>query len=124
MGSVETSSYLRQRLLENPRYRRMWCARLRGCSRPGVISVSAVCQVVAEYLWDAGEFADSEIGLPRRIRDRIRRTLAGQSTSPTSVTWICQAFHFTESDTSQVWELLSSPALGAGNDERGIDSAS
>jgi hypothetical protein len=45
--------------------------------RPGQVNQAAVCQVLAQYLWELGEQPDSKTDLPRALKDPVSKALRG-----------------------------------------------
>jgi len=73
---------------------------------PGEISQSSVCEVLAEYLWDAGERPETDLDLPRKLKDRVSRALSGKGISPDTVGWFINAFNLVPNDAQRVRELF------------------
>jgi hypothetical protein len=69
-------------LLQREAYLHRWQPLPQRARTPGVLSQDAVAQVIARYLWDRGERPERMISLPRDLKDRICRTLRGQSSPP------------------------------------------
>jgi hypothetical protein len=64
------------------------------------VNQAAVAQVIALHLWEKGERAESHLGLPRVLKDRVHRALAGELLSPETLTWFIEAFEMTTTDST------------------------
>jgi uncharacterized protein YneR len=104
--ATQTSRLLRELLLSRPEYRRRWQERSRR-RRSDSINRAGVAQVVALYLWGSGERPDSMTSLPRHIKDRIRRALAGESITPQTLTWFVEAFDMDRHDEDSLWAAFA-----------------
>ena len=113
-GAVEASLVLKDLLLTNAKYRRNWQRFAKRESR-SELTQAAVAQVIALYLWEAGVREETETDLPRALRDRVRRALAGKLTAET-LTWFVDAFDMSTEDEERLWRA----AAGGGRDEGGI----
>src|SRR5487761_1348130 len=71
-GQRAAARHLRVLLLRQGAYRDRWEAYAHDIT-PGEVSQSAVCQVVAQYLWDTGDRSEGDVRLPRKLKDRISR---------------------------------------------------
>jgi hypothetical protein len=109
-----TGALLRELLVSDPRYRRLWRRRV-ARDRTG-LSQSAVAKVIEEYLWDSGERSDTLSQLARQLKDRVSRALNGEALSAETLGWFVAAFHMDEGDESRLWEALA----GRENDSVGI----
>ncbi|MFF5032235.1 hypothetical protein [Nocardia salmonicida] len=101
-----TGELLTRILSETPAYRRQWATagkRLRSHSP----APAAVSRVIAHYLWNAGEFPDTDIDLPRKLRDRIRRALSGSALTGQTLEWFIGAFEMTEDHAQKLWSVYS-----------------
>ncbi len=106
---------LRELLSTNPRYRQRWQIRVRR-NRTDDLSQAAVAEVLALYLWEVGERADSDTSLARDLKDRVRRALLGQGMSAETLTWFVAAFDLTDQDAGRLWAAHSGDDSG----QRGI----
>lgn len=104
--ATQTSQLLRELLLSRPEYRRRWQEQGKR-RRADSISRAGVAQVIALYLWRSGERPDSKTSLPRDIKDRIRRALAGESITPQTLTWFVEAFDMDRRDESSLWAAFA-----------------
>lgn len=101
LEDASVHQYLSELLNGGP-YRRLWlpyAARL----RPGRISSAAVGQVVASYLWDSGIRDERDTDLPRKLKDRVSRAVAGGALSAETLSWFTHAFGFTEEEQTELW---------------------
>jgi hypothetical protein len=105
MGAHEAGEYLSELLYVQPRYRKQWEHYAKRV-RPGAITESGVCMVIAQHIWEEGERPDTETELPRSLRDRIGRALAGQVLTPLTLRWFLDAFDVDDSDGRRLWALL------------------
>lgn len=105
--AIKATSELLYHLLKTElRYRRRWQSAGRRF-RSNEPAPAAIAQVLAEYLWDSGERADTELDLPRQLRDRVRRTLVGESISGETLNWFIAAFEMTPEDSLRLWASFS-----------------
>ncbi|WP_433225983.1 hypothetical protein [Actinomadura formosensis] len=116
-----TGELLRSLLLKRARYRSQWERHLRRA--PGAeIGQSAVAKVIALYLWDTGERPDTQTALPRTLKDRVHRALAGEIISPETLNWFVDAFDMSPADGEQLRARLlageQAPAPGHDGGER------
>lgn len=84
-------------------YRDEW-EQLAKSVKAGTISQAAVCDVIAQHLCDSG-YADTDIGLARRLKDRVSRALRGDGMSPETMRWFVEAFRLSPHDTQRVHDL-------------------
>lgn len=106
----ETGQLLSQLLRTEGSYSRKWRAvgkRLRSDQVPP----AAVSQVIAQYLWDIGEYSDTDIDLPRKLRDRIRRALLGEQLAGETLNWFIGAFDMSDQDSQRLWANFSGDAV-------------
>ncbi|MEV5905528.1 hypothetical protein [Streptomyces sp. NPDC052127] len=115
-----TSSLLTELLATQPRYRTRWRARVQRDRSGGRVSIAAVAQVLAEHLWESGEFPESEQSLPRIQKDRVRRALDGTMITAETLTWLIEAFHLDERDAEC---LRATHESDSGNRPDGISDA-
>lgn len=102
-GQRAAAQYLGMLLRQRP-YRDRWEAYAHGLTR-GDVSQSAVCQVVAQHLWDSGERSEGDTGLPRKLKDRISRALSGEAMSLETLRWLVAGFGLSAHDERRVHEL-------------------
>jgi hypothetical protein len=101
-----TAGVLRELLQSRPDYRRLWQEQSARRRSDG-ISKAGVARVIALHLWGSGERADSEITLPRNLKDRVRRALDGGSITPQTLAWFVEAFGMDERDERTLWATLA-----------------
>jgi hypothetical protein len=106
MGTREAGSYLRELLSEPGNPRRRWQRHQRGAVGADEVSIAAVCRVIAQYLWDIGEYPDTDADLPRRLKDRVARALQGSFLNPVTLRWFAGAFDFADGDALRLQLLL------------------
>lgn len=109
-----TGALLRDLLTADPRYRRLWRARVKRARSE--LSQAAIAEVVALYLWDSGERSDSTTSLARELKDRVSRALNGTALSHQTLSWLIAAFNMSEDDEGRLWATFS----GRDNVQSGI----
>src|SRR5215469_3824182 len=103
-GQRAAARHMRALLLRQGTYRLRWEAHAHDIT-PGVINQSAVCQVVAQHLWDTGERSEADLQLPRKLKDRISRALSDQDMSLETLRWLVEGFELSAYDAQRVHEL-------------------
>jgi hypothetical protein len=58
-------------------------------------------------LWDSGEVSDTDVFLPRRLKDIVSRALSGQVLAPVTLRWFIEAFAMSPMDAAHLWALRS-----------------
>ncbi len=106
----DTSRQLRELLLD-PRYACLWQARI-GRRQAHALHQSGICQVIAEYLWANGLQPSDHEALPRKLKDRVYRALAGSSLSLATLRWFIEAFEMTPDDAATLLRLAGSADAG------------
>jgi hypothetical protein len=106
MGTLEAGRYLHELLSQPGRARRRWQVYQHGAVGPGEVSIAAVCRVIAQYLWESGEYSDTDADLPRRLKDRVARALHGSFLNPVTLRWFAGAFDFPDDDALRLQLLL------------------
>jgi hypothetical protein len=106
MGTMEAGRYLHELLSEPGSARRRWQRLQQGPVTAGEVSIAAVCRVIAQYLWDIGEYSEADADLPRRLKDRVARALHGTFLNAVTLRWFAGAFDFTEGDALRLQLLL------------------
>jgi hypothetical protein len=91
-------------LLKQGAYRDRWEAYAHDII-PGEVNQSAVCQVIAQHLWDRGERSEADIQLPRKLKDRISRALSDEELSLETLRWLVAGFRLAAHDAQRVYEL-------------------
>jgi hypothetical protein len=99
-----TGLYLAQLLEDSSDYRARWRARARRHSGH-TVHQGAVARVIAEYLWETGEYPESDLTLPRRLKDVVSRALRGEVLAPTTLRWFVEAFRLSPPDAACLWAL-------------------
>lgn len=114
--ALTAADLLRHHLLTDPVCRRRWQSRA-GRSRMGTLNQAAIAQVIAEWLWEAGEAMETDVLLPRRLKDRVSRALSSvEGPSARSLTMFIEAFDIQHEVADQLWAAhlygeLPTPAL-------------
>lgn len=98
------AAYLRVLLAQPGRYRRRWVRHVVRDSGSD-LNQSAVAQVLAEHLWDSGEIDDSEVDLPRRLKDSVSRALSGCRLSMKTLRLFMDAFDLSSDDCARLLAL-------------------
>jgi hypothetical protein len=109
-GQRAAARHLRVLLLRRGGYRDRWEAYAHDIT-PGEVSQSAVCQVVAQYLWDTGDRSERDVQLPRKLKDRISRALTDEDLSLETLRWLVAAFRLSADDARRVYELYRADIL-------------
>ena len=104
---ARTSAHLRE-LLARPPYVDRWQARI-GRRQPHEIHQSGVCRVLADYLQDNGLHQADDPELPRKLKDRVHRALAGRSLSRATLRWFIEAFEMSPADAAELLRLSTPP---------------
>ncbi|MFT4295103.1 MAG: hypothetical protein QM582_06795 [Micropruina sp.] len=106
----ETSRTLRELMLD-PKYSPLWEARI-GRRQAHALHQSGICQVIADYLVANGlQGTEGEV-LPRRLKDRVYRALAGRSLSLATLRWFIEAFSMTSDDAAALLRVAGSARSG------------
>jgi len=106
MGAYEAGCYLHELLGKPGPARRRWQVHQHAPAGAGEVSIAAACRVIAEHLWDSGEFPDTDTELPRRLKDRVGRALQGRFLNPVTLRWFLDAFELPEDDALRLQLLL------------------
>lgn len=113
-GQRAAGLHLRLLLSRVGQYREVWEAQAHAAD-PDEINQRAVCQVIADYLWDSGERDEADLALPRRLKDRVNRGLAGHGLSLETLRWFERAFQLSPHDSQRLRELyrgdITSPTV-------------
>jgi hypothetical protein len=108
---MSAAQMLEALLLRQKEYAERW-QRCRKYTLPsGGINQAAVAQVIAEYLWAVGEYADTETSLQRSLKDRVHRALRGERMTEQTLTWFIEAFDMKPEDASRLRTALRSGPL-------------
>lgn len=103
-GQRDAGLHLRLLLRRPGPYRDVWQVFARDAV-PGKINQAAVCQVIAQHLWDSGECEETDQHLPRRLKDKVNRALNGRGLSLQTLRWVTDAFDFSPHDAARVREI-------------------
>lgn len=68
------------------------------------VNQAAVCEVIAQYLYDDGH-PWTDIELARRLKDKVSRALSGDVLTPRTLEWFVQAFELSPHDARRVHDL-------------------
>ncbi len=101
-----TARLLRALLQEREDYLEGWQSFRYRASGTGALSQAAVAHVIADHLWETGERPDTEISLPRALKDRVHRALQGEVISAETLKWFIDAFRMTPDDASRLRDAL------------------
>ena len=113
--SLAAAAVLRQVLLE-PGPRRLWLRHAIVGPADG-INQRAVAAVLAGYLADRGERADTP-DLPRQLKDRVYRALSGLSLSAETLRWFIEAFELDPDQEAALFQAWLGPQAADGNPDR------
>jgi hypothetical protein len=102
-----TARLLRDLLTNRVEYRRVWMQHAKR-HRSEELSQAGIAQAIALHLWESGDREDTDTALPRELRTRVRRALAGQVLSAETLDWIIRSFRMDEYDEACLWATFSS----------------
>ena len=103
-GVARASAHLRDLLSTPGPYREAW---LRYSERwRGGLHQAAIAAVLSTHLWETGRVSDSDTVLPRRLKDRVSRSLSGRTLSPSMLRLFIDAFEIADEEARQLWTLL------------------
>jgi hypothetical protein len=108
-GRGLAASYLRQLLLRQGSYRRLWEQHVVR-ERPGEINQLAVAEVLAEYLWSYPRHGGDADVMPRQLKDSVSRALSGRLLSRPLLALFIDAFAVSESEADRLWRLWNGSA--------------
>jgi hypothetical protein len=109
---MQAAGELLQSLLLRPPYLDRWQRLHRRGFSDRMLNQSAVAQVIADYLWDSGERPETEISLPRGLKDRVHRALRGEVLTAETLDWFIGAFQMSNEDAHRLRSRLFSSSLG------------
>jgi hypothetical protein len=98
----ETGRLLQSLLLERAEYRNRWRRYEKREPTRGKINQAAVAQVIAHHLWESGDRSESDSALPRELKDRVRRALAGDLITAETLGWFIEAFGMSPDDAERL----------------------
>lgn len=114
MSATQASAYLRELLAAPGPYRQRWLPHATVRTPGATVNESAVCHVLAHHLWDSGEVTDQRTDLPRRLRDRVGRALAGGDghtvLTRRTLRWFIEAFAMSDADARVLGALYDGSA--------------
>jgi hypothetical protein len=103
-GRGLAAAYLRQLLLKQGGYRRLWEQHVVR-ERRGEINQLAVAEVLAEHLWSyPRHIGDSEV-MPRQLKDSVSRGLSGRLLSRPLLSLFIEAFCIADDEADRLWRL-------------------
>lgn len=105
---MSTAQILETLLLRRKEYAGCWQRYQKSTQPPGGINQAAVAQVIAEYLWNTGEYPETDTSLPRRLKDKVHRALSGERLTEQTLTWFIEAFGMGPRDTRELRGALRS----------------
>jgi hypothetical protein len=103
-GRGVAAAYLRQLLLKQGGYRRLWEQHVVR-ERPGEINQLAVAEVLAEHLWSYPRHTGDADVMPRQLKDSVSRALSGRLLSRPLLALFIDAFSFSDSEAERLWRL-------------------
>ncbi|MEU3625988.1 hypothetical protein BS329_30520 [Amycolatopsis coloradensis] len=99
-----TGLYLRELLTEPGPARDQW-EEVADEIKPGDITQSAICQVLALHMWDQAIEPETDQSLPRRLKDPVSKALRGLGFSPRLLRCFLGAFMFSDKAVTHVRAL-------------------
>lgn len=108
-GRGLAAAYLRQLLLRQGGYRRLWEQHVVR-ERPGEINQLAVAEVLAEHLWSYPRNNGDADVMPRQLKDSVSRALSGRLLSRPLLSLFIDAFCFSDSEAERLWRLWNGSA--------------
>jgi hypothetical protein len=119
-GRGVAAAYLRQLLLKQGSYRRLWQQHVVR-ERPGEINQLAVAEVLAEHLWSHPRNAADADVMPRQLKDSVSRALSGRLLSRPLLSLFIDAFCFSDSEAERLWRLWDgSPTIAVLSGRRAV----
>lgn len=79
--------------------------------------------VLAQHLWDIGEVPETDVDLPRRLKDVVSRAVGGRGISHQTLGWFVGAFDMSEADESALWRRLEDDLRAEAAGADGADGA-
>jgi hypothetical protein len=108
-GRVLAAAYLRQLLLKQGSYRRLWEQHVVR-ERQGEINQLAVAEVLAKHLWSYPRNSGDADVMPRQLKDSVSRALSGRLLSRPQLALFIDAFSIADSDAERLWRLWNGSA--------------
>jgi hypothetical protein len=105
-GRAVAAAYLRQLLLKQGSYRRLWEQHVIR-ERAGEINQLAVAEVLARYLWSYPRHAGDSDVMPRQLKDTVSRALSGRLLSRPALSLFIEAFAIADSEADRLWRLFN-----------------
>ncbi|MFT3971045.1 MAG: hypothetical protein QM695_12410 [Micropruina sp.] len=105
------ASHQLRALLLDPQYACRWQAHI-GRRQAHALHQSGICQVIADYLWANDLHPADDEALPRKLKDRVHRALAGSSLSLATLRWFIEAFDMSPEDAARLLRLAGSVDTG------------
>jgi hypothetical protein len=119
-GRGVAAAYLRQLLLKQGSYRRLWEQHVVR-ERPGEINQLAVAEVLAEHLWSYPRNVGDADVMPRQLKDSVSRALSGRLLSRPVLSLFIDAFCFSDSEAERLWRLWDgSPTIAVLSGRRAV----
>lgn len=103
-GRRAAALYLRELLVEQGRYRRLW-EQHAVRSRAGEINQLAVAELLARHLWSHPRVAGDEDVLARQLKDTVSRALSGALLSRPTLALFIDAFGISGAHAARLWRL-------------------
>jgi hypothetical protein len=103
-GRRAAGRHLRLLLLRAGPYRDDWEHHAHDV-QPDDIRQEAVCQVIAQHLYEIGEREETDATVARVLKDRVSRAFGGKGLSLETLRWFEEAFHLSPHDAQRLREL-------------------
>ena len=103
-GRGLAAAYLRQLLLKQGAYRRLWEQHVIR-ERRGEINQLAVAEVLAEHLWSYPRREGDADVMPRQLKDSVSRALSGRLLSRPQLALFIEAFGVSAQEADRLWRL-------------------
>jgi hypothetical protein len=69
------------------------------------VNQAAVCEVIAQHLWEVEERDEQDTKLPRQLKDRVSRMVAKKELSPETLRWMLESFDISPHDSERLYAL-------------------
>ena len=103
-GRGLAAAYLRQLLLKQGTYRRLWEQHVVR-ERRGEINQLAVAEVLAQHLWSYPRHVGDSDVMPRQLKDSVSRALSGRLLSRPQLALFIDAFSISAQEAERLWRL-------------------